>query len=100
MGEAAAQRALRILSTERLAAGGIVAEVRHSICSLCERCIAACPYGARCYDEDEEKIMVDELMCQGCGTCAAVCPNSASVLRGYKDQQMFEVIDSALEQIF
>ena len=100
MGEAAAQRALRILSTERLAAGGIVAEVRHSICSLCERCIAACPYGARWYDEDEEKIMVDELMCQGCGSCAAVCPNSASVLRGYRDQQMFEVIDSALEQIF
>jgi heterodisulfide reductase subunit A len=98
--EAAAQRALRILSSERLAAGGIVAEVRHSLCSLCERCITACPYGARWYDEDEEQIVVDELTCQGCGSCAAVCPNSASVLRGYRDQQMFEVIDAALEQIF
>jgi heterodisulfide reductase subunit A len=100
MGEAAAQRALRILSSKRLAAGDIVAEVRHSICSLCELCITACPYGARWYDEDEEKILVDELMCQGCGSCAAVCPNSASVLRGYRDQQIFEVIDAALEQIF
>jgi heterodisulfide reductase subunit A len=98
--EAAAQRALRILSSERLAAGGIVAEVRHSLCSLCEKCITACPYGARWYDEDEEQIVVDELTCQGCGSCAAVCPNSASVLRGYRDQQMFEVIDAALEQIF
>jgi heterodisulfide reductase subunit A len=50
--------------------------------------------------DEEDKIIVDELMCQGCGSCAAVCPNSASVLRGYKDQQMFEVIDAALEAVF
>jgi heterodisulfide reductase subunit A len=96
-GQAAAQRALRILSSERLSAGDIVAEVRHSLCSLCERCITACPYAARMKDEEENQVIVDELMCQGCGSCAAVCPNSASVLRGYKDQQMFDVIDAALE---
>jgi len=100
MADASAQRSLRILSSERLAAGGLVAEVRHSLCSLCERCITACPYSARYRDEEEEKIVVDELMCQGCGSCAATCPNSASVLRGYRDQQMFEVIDSALEAMF
>jgi heterodisulfide reductase subunit A len=100
MAEAAAQRALRILSSEHLAGGGIVAEVRHSLCSLCEQCIAACPYGARWYDEDQDNIVVDALMCQGCGSCSTVCPNSASVLRGYRDQQMLEVIDAALEQIF
>ncbi len=100
MAEAAAQRALRILSSEQVAAGGIVAEVRHSLCSLCEQCIAACPYGARWHDEEQEKILVDTLMCQGCGSCAAVCPNSASVLLGYRDQQMFEVIDDALEGAF
>ena len=98
--EAAAQRALRILNSERLAAGNIVALVRHSLCSLCERCIAACPYGARSRDDENGRIVVDELMCQGCGSCAAVCPNSASVLRGYRDQQMFEVIDAALEAVF
>ncbi|MFH1480962.1 MAG: FAD-dependent oxidoreductase, partial [Pseudomonadota bacterium] len=47
MAEAASQRALRILNSEKLASGGIVAQVRHSLCSLCERCIGACPYGAR-----------------------------------------------------
>jgi heterodisulfide reductase subunit A len=96
--EAAAQRALRILNANRLASGSIVAEVRHSLCSLCEQCITMCPYGARWKDEEEEKIVVDELMCQGCGSCATVCPNSASVLRGYRDQQVFEVIDAALMQ--
>ena len=100
MAEAAAQRSLRILSSERLASGRVVAEVRHALCSLCERCITACPYGARWYNEDEEKISLDRLMCQGCGSCATVCPNSASVLRGYADQQVFEVIDAALDGIF
>lgn len=98
--EAAAQRALRILSSEHLSGGSVVAEIRHSLCSLCEQCIRACPYGARWHDEDEERIVVDAIMCQGCGSCATVCPNSASVLRGHKDQQFFEVIDAALEEAF
>jgi heterodisulfide reductase subunit A len=97
MAQAAAQRCLRILSSDRLAASHVVAEVRHSLCSLCERCVSACPYGARMKDEEEARIIVDELMCQGCGSCAAVCPNSASVLRGFEDGQVFEVIDAALE---
>jgi heterodisulfide reductase subunit A len=100
MGEAAAQRALRILNSERVAAGTAVAEVRHTLCSLCEKCIAACPYGARWHDEDQNRVFVDELGCQGCGSCAAVCPNSASVLRGYRDQQVFSVIDAALADVF
>jgi heterodisulfide reductase subunit A len=95
--EAAAQRALSILGRRHLAAGSTVAEVRHSLCSQCEKCITACPYGARWKDEDEEKIVVNELVCQGCGSCAAVCPNSASLLRGYRDQQIFAVLDAALE---
>lgn len=100
MAEATAQRALRILSSDRITAGAIVAKVRHSLCTLCEKCISACPYGARWRDELEEKVMVNELGCQGCGSCAAVCPNSASVLSGYRDQQMFSVIDAALEEMF
>lgn len=97
--QAAAQRALSIIGSERARSGNIVAEVRQSLCSLCERCIDACPYQARWKDEDEERIVVNELACQGCGSCAAVCPNSASVLRGWSDQQMLAVVDSAVEVI-
>ena len=95
--EAAAERALRILSDESMPAGKVVAEIRHSLCSLCERCIDACPYGARMVDVELEKILVNAAMCQGCGACAAVCPNSASTLAGFLEPQMFDIIDSALE---
>ncbi len=93
--EAAAQRALRLLSRERIPAGRVVAHVRRSLCSLCERCIDACPYGARMYDEAAGRIVVNALMCQGCGSCAAVCPNSASYVEGYAFDQMLAVIDAA-----
>jgi heterodisulfide reductase subunit A len=94
--EAAAARALRILSRERLISGKVVATVHHSLCSLCERCIDACPYGARTLDLDHENVVVNPAMCQGCGSCASVCPNSASVLEGFAEQQMFEMIDAAI----
>ena len=99
MAEAAAERCLRLLSGEQVASGSLAAEVRPSLCSLCERCIAACPYGARWRDEEENKIQVDELMCQGCGTCAATCPNGASVLRGYRDRQVLDMPDNALAEM-
>ncbi len=98
--EAAAQRSLRILTKEHLRSGKVVAKVHHSICSLCERCIEACPYEARLLDPDLEKVLVNPVRCQGCGSCAAVCPNSASYIEGFPEQQMFEVIDAALVGTF
>jgi len=97
--EAAAQRSLRILNRASIPAGRIVAEVRHSLCSLCLRCIEACPYEARSLDPEEEQIRINPLMCQGCGSCATVCPNDASVLDGFEAPQMFETIDAAIESI-
>jgi len=94
--EASAQRALRILWQKKLPAGKVVAVVRHSLCSLCERCIDACPYDARTIESDLEQVVVNPVMCQGCGSCATVCPNSASVLEGFPEQQMFDIIDAAL----
>ncbi len=96
MAEAAAQRALRIISQKELTTGYTVAEVHHSLCVLCYQCVDACPYGARWVDEEESRVMVDELMCQGCGSCAAVCRNSASELRGFGNRQVMAAIDAAL----
>ncbi len=95
---ATAQRALRILAHDRLPAGKIVATVRPSLCSLCKRCIPACPYTARRVDPDQDQIVVNPAMCQGCGECAATCPNGAAVVQGFTGQQMFGIIDAALER--
>jgi heterodisulfide reductase subunit A len=98
-GQAAGQRALRILTRSALPAGRFTAAVRHSFCSLCQRCIEACPYGARWVDEEQQRICVDPGMCQGCGACAATCPNGAAVLRGCSKPQMLGMIDAALGEI-
>jgi len=94
--EAAAQRGLRILNQQVLPASKVTAVVRHSLCILCERCIDACPYGARTFDLDHTQIRVNPLMCQGCGSCVTACLNGASVLEGFEKQQMLDVIDAAL----
>jgi heterodisulfide reductase subunit A len=96
---AAAQRALRILAHDRLPSGRVVATVRPSLCSLCERCIAACPYTARKIDPDQDQVVVNPAMCQGCGECAATCPNGAAVVHGFNGQQMFGIIDAALTAV-
>jgi len=94
--QAAAQRSLRILTRKHLPTGKVVASVHHSLCSRCENCIEACPYGARLLDDENEKVLVNPAMCQGCGSCATVCPNGASVVEGFRQQQMMGIIDVAL----
>ncbi|MFO8032172.1 MAG: FAD-dependent oxidoreductase [Desulfohalobiaceae bacterium] len=94
--KAAAQKALRLLGQEYIYGGSITAEVRHSLCALCQTCISVCPYGARSVDWEQGVIQVDQILCQGCGACTSVCPNSAAVLRGFPDDQVLAEIDAAL----
>ncbi len=95
--QAAAMRALRILTRTTLASSRITAVVRHSLCSRCQLCIAACPYQARVLDTEADQIRVNAAMCQGCGACASICPNSAAVVEGFSMPQLFEMIDIAVQ---
>ncbi|MFW5901847.1 MAG: 4Fe-4S dicluster domain-containing protein, partial [Thermodesulfobacteriota bacterium] len=94
--EAAAMRAVRLISRPQIKAGRRVAVVRHSLCSRCQLCMTVCPFDARAIDPDTGDITVQALKCQGCGACAAVCPNSATILSEGSDMEMFEKIDAAL----
>ncbi len=98
-GRAAAQRAISLISKPAYLPDKTMAIVRHSLCSLCERCIETCPYGARMFNLDHTLIQINELMCQGCGACAAVCPNDASVLPGHSGRRMLGTIDAVFEQL-
>jgi len=44
-------------------------------CSRCERCVRACPYGARTLVFPD--MHVDPLLCRGCGICADLCARDA-----------------------
>ena len=94
--EAAAMRALRILRRKTLDSSHVTAIVRHSLCSRCQLCVAACPYQARTFDVEVDQIRVNATMCQGCGACASVCPNSAAVVEGFTMPRVFEMIDAAV----
>jgi heterodisulfide reductase subunit A len=94
---AAAQRALHILARPVIVPDHMVATVRHSLCSLCERCIDACPFAARTLNPEMDRMVVNPVLCQGCGACAAACPNGAAVVQGFGEGQILETIDAALE---
>jgi heterodisulfide reductase subunit A len=95
--EAAAMRVLEILNRPRLALARVSAHVRPAYCSLCERCVEACPFQARSVDEDLEVIVINPALCQGCGLCAAVCPNGAAVVAGYTQTSLLAEVDAAVE---
>jgi heterodisulfide reductase subunit A len=96
--KAAAQRSLRILTRDRLPAANLTATVRRALCTLCESCIPACPFGARQLSVSGEAIEIHPALCQGCGACATACPNGAAMLRGLSRRQMLAVVDAVIEQ--
>jgi len=93
--QAAAQRAVSVLAREQLVSGKTVSEIIQRQCSKCELCVTVCPYGARVKDEERDEVIVREALCQGCGACVVVCPSGAAKLRGFKDRQVFSLIDAA-----
>ena len=94
--QAAAQRAANILSRQQIESGRIVSMVDSRRCSGCGLCVDDCPFHARWLDEDNRIAVVDEVLCQGCGACVAHCPNSAAKLRGFRDKQMFSMLEAVL----
>jgi heterodisulfide reductase subunit A len=94
--EAAAARALTILSKKEMLSRRLISEVNERWCVGCEACVTACPYDARILDSDKRVAMVEDALCQGCGMCAVVCPSGAAKLKGYKEKQMMAMIDEAV----
>ncbi|MBA7594512.1 Ion-translocating oxidoreductase complex subunit B [subsurface metagenome] len=92
--QAAASRAVTILSKEAIPAGGIIAFINKDACSGCKLCIQVCPYNAISFDEQEGVAVVSELECKGCGNCAAICPSGACSTGGFEDGQILAQIEA------
>ncbi|MGC8839050.1 MAG: 4Fe-4S dicluster domain-containing protein, partial [Anaerolineae bacterium] len=100
---AAAARAARILSRERLEVGGVVAVVDQTRCTGCLTCVRACPFGAVRINPEAVgaggilgAAEVQAAACRGCGICAAECPAKAIQLEHFRDEQIWAKIDALL----
>jgi heterodisulfide reductase subunit A2 len=94
--QAAASRALTVLSMDSIKVGGIVCSIEPELCSGCLACINVCPYGAISFDEAKQVAEVNEALCKGCGACAATCPSEAPVLMGFNNKEVYAQIKGAL----
>jgi len=95
--QAAAARALTLLSQGALHLGGVVAEVDPEKCVGCLTCTRVCPFAIPQVRQEEGRAgvgglggaaYIDPAQCQGCGTCTGECPAGAIQLINYTDEQM------------
>jgi heterodisulfide reductase subunit A-like polyferredoxin len=91
--EAAASRAVTVLSKERLYLPGEKAWVEESRSVACLTCVRACPYhvpqvGAKGVAE------INPASCQGCGICTSACPRKAIQLGSYTDQEILAKVEA------
>ena len=94
--QAAAAKALTVLTKENIVVGGIVSHIVPELCSGCLGCIDVCPFGAIAYNDQKKIAEVNQALCKGCGACAAACPSEAPVLMGFNNKQMYAQIRTAL----
>ncbi len=93
---AAAMRAVTVLSKEKLENVAITAVVDQEICVGCGMCVEVCDYGARTLHEKTKKAEVIEALCQGCGACVAACPSNASSQKGFEKSQLLAMLEEAM----
>jgi heterodisulfide reductase subunit A-like polyferredoxin len=85
--QAAAAKAVSILSAELLHISGVVSVVDPDGCAACLTCVRTCPYNVPKINEDGVA-EIESAMCHGCGICAAECPAKTIQLMHYKDAQV------------
>jgi heterodisulfide reductase subunit A-like polyferredoxin len=94
-GRAAASRAITLLTSETIHAGGTIAETEPMNCSSCKVCISICPYSAPAFIEEGPfagKAKINPVLCKGCGLCVASCRSGAIHLKGFDNDQIFAQI--------
>jgi heterodisulfide reductase subunit A-like polyferredoxin len=94
---AAAGRAARILWREEMPISGVVSSVDPEACAACLTCVRACPFNVPVFDSEDRAARIEAAACRGCGVCTAVCPAQAITLDHYKDEQLFAMLDAALD---
>ena len=85
--QAAAAKAIGILSKKVMEISGVVSVVDTDKCAACLTCVRVCPYDVPKINT-EGAAEIEAAMCHGCGVCASECPAKAIQLMHYKDSQI------------
>ena len=93
--QAAASKALAVLTRTSIEGQAAIAEVNEELCSGCRVCEMACPYGAVKKDEEKRVSVVNQALCKGCGTCVAACPSGAMKGKHFTADQILAEIRAA-----
>jgi heterodisulfide reductase subunit A len=101
--QAAASRAVTLLSKGTISRGGAIAFINTEACVGCLTCIRICPFGVPRMAEDSQGVggvlgaaYIEPAICQGCGTCVGECPAYAIELLHYRHDQVEGEIASLL----
>jgi heterodisulfide reductase subunit A len=94
--QAAASRAVTVLSALELSVSGMVALIEPNFCSRCGVCVSVCPYSAPKFNEKTGKAEIQATLCKGCGLCAASCRSGAIHLKGFDTGQIMAMIETGM----
>jgi heterodisulfide reductase subunit A len=91
--QAAAARAVTMLSAKVISVSGTVAQVNPSFCSQCGTCVSLCPYSAPAFHSKTGKAEIQSSLCKGCGLCVSSCRSGAIQLKGFDTSQIMAMIN-------
>ncbi len=94
--QAAASRAVTVLSQLEISVSGTVALIDPNFCSSCGVCVEVCPYSAPKFNENTAKAEIQATLCKGCGLCVASCRSGAIHLKGFDTGQIMAMIQTCL----
>jgi heterodisulfide reductase subunit A len=94
--QAAASRAVTVLSQLEISVSGTVALIDPNFCSSCGVCVEICPYSAPKFNENTAKAEIQSTLCKGCGLCVASCRSGAIHLKGFDTGQIMAMIQTCL----
>ncbi|MFN2267081.1 MAG: CoB--CoM heterodisulfide reductase iron-sulfur subunit A family protein, partial [Desulfonatronovibrio sp.] len=91
--QAAAARAITVLSRKELSLPGLVAVIDKTKCVSCGVCWSICPYSAISRDEHNQA-EVNPALCKGCGLCMASCRSGAPNLGGFTQEAVMAQLEA------
>ncbi|MBI5250878.1 MAG: FAD-dependent oxidoreductase [Desulfomonile tiedjei] len=98
--EAAGCHAAQVLARGSVEVAGSVSVVDQYLCRGCGLCVDTCPFHSPQLKQVAPGVFKSEVnpaLCKGCGICGVVCPTGAAQVRHFKDEQIGDMIEAALQ---